>query len=59
MSKSSEKPEAEIHDLREGVRGTLVVHEPNLAGASPQHSLNNPDLVNPGVAHADRAATHG
>jgi len=59
MSKSVEKPEAEIHDLRQGLRGTLVVHEPNLAGAAPQHNLNNPDLVSPGVAHSVGPTTHG
>jgi len=34
MSKSVEKPEAEIHDLRQGLRGTLVVH----AAAQSQQS---------------------
>ena len=59
MSKSKENPEV-MHDLRDGVRGTLVVHEPNLAGASPQHTLNNPDIVQPGVHQAPPGhATHG
>jgi hypothetical protein len=55
----SQKAEAEIHDLREGLRGSLVVHEPNLAGAAPQHRLSNPDLVSPGVTHPAGQTTHG
>lgn len=59
MFKSEKKPEAEVKDLRDGLRGTLVVHEPNLAGASPVHTLHNPSLVSPGVAHPAGQATHG
>jgi len=59
MIKTSESPKENARDLRDGLRGTLVVHEPNLAGASPQHRLNNPDLVSPGVSHVAGQATHG
>lgn len=48
----------QAQDLRQGLRGTLVVHEPNLAGAMPQHRLDDPLLVSPGVAHPVGQTTH-
>jgi hypothetical protein len=46
-------------DLRQGIRGCFTVREPNLAGASPQHNLDSPHLVSPGLSHPAGQTTHG
>jgi len=59
MIKTSESPKENVRDLRDGLRGTLVVHEPNLAGASPQHRVNNPDLLSSDASHVAGRSTNG
>ena len=55
--KTAELPE-EAQDLRQGVRGCFVVREPNLAGAAPQHLLDQPHMVSPELSHPAGQTTH-
>ncbi len=45
-------------DLRHGVQGSLIVPEPPLAGAEPQHTLDIPNPVSPGSAVPQGQSTH-
>ncbi|MBN9588156.1 MAG: hypothetical protein J0G99_04025 [Alphaproteobacteria bacterium] len=48
----------EPKDLRDGLKGSLQVPEPPLAGAEPMHRLQDAPAVAPGSPTSTGQATH-